>query len=148
MVNKTLKIIILTFATFALSQSAAFAINKNYSKSYLRNPFQQQLPRRKKVIKPSTEATKKAIQKKKSTANKKAAAKKQVFVKPQPVKVAPIEPPIMVISGLIWNSDRPQAIVNNKVIDVGDTIETIQVVAIRKEGIEIEFQGKTITIEP
>ncbi|MBU4334593.1 MAG: hypothetical protein KKD07_09145, partial [Candidatus Omnitrophica bacterium] len=99
-----------------------------------------------KAIIPSTEATKKAIDKKKAEA-KKAAETKPVFVKPQPIEVVP-EPPQMIISGLVWNSDRPQAIVNNKVIDVGDTIETVQIVAIRKEGIEIEFQGKTITIEP
>ncbi|HBG61896.1 MAG: hypothetical protein A2Y03_03075 [Omnitrophica WOR_2 bacterium GWF2_38_59] len=145
--NRTLKIIILAMLTFALNQKAAFAIDKSYSASYFRNPFEPQLPKRKKVIVPSTEATKKAIETKKA-AHKKATEVKQTTVKPMPVEAVPLEPPRMVISGLVWNSDRPQAIVNNKVIDVGDTIETIQVVAIRKEGIDIDFQGKTITIAP
>ena len=141
MTNRTLKIIVLVLAAFVLSQGTAFAVDKNYSKSSFRNPFKSQLPRRKKVIKPSTEATKKDIP-------KREPVRKRVSVKTQPVEIAPPEPPTLVISGLVWNSDRPQAIINSRVIDVGDTIETIQVVAIRKEGVEIEFQGKTITIEP
>lgn len=148
MTNRILKITILALVTFLFSQSTAFAVSRKYSEPTLRNPFQPRLPIRKKVITPSTEATKKAIEKKKAAQKKKAAEITKATIQAKPVEVAPPEPPIMVISGLVWNSDRPQAIVNNKVIDVGDTIETIQIVAIRKEGIEIEFQGKTITIEP
>lgn len=137
---------ILIFIALTISQSASYAIDNNYSDSYFRNPFKPQLPQRKQVSKPSPEAAKKSIKKKKTQAQKKAATSKHILK--QSVEAIPQEPPLMVISGLVWNSERPQAIVNNQIIDVGDKIETIQVVAIRKEGIEIKFNGRTITIEP
>jgi len=52
------------------------------------------------------------------------------------------------ISGLVWNSDRPQAIMNNQIVSVGDTINNCTITHISKEGVEVLFQEKTYTIEP
>ncbi len=65
----------------------------------------------------------------------------------QEVEIAVI-PPQLIITGLIWNTDRPQAIVNGQIVDIGDTIEATKIVAIRKNAIDISFKGKTLTIRP
>ena len=41
------------------------------------------------------------------------------------------------ITGLVWNTERPQAIVNSQVVSVGDTIGGNKIIAIRREGIEV-----------
>ena len=53
----------------------------------------------------------------------------------------------LVVSGLIWNSDRPQAIINNQVVDVGDEISGFKIKAIKKTGIKVEYNGVTAMIE-
>ena len=52
------------------------------------------------------------------------------------------------ISGIIWNSKRPQAIINGQIVEVGDTISEIKITGIHKEGIEGLFDGKPVTIKP
>jgi outer membrane biosynthesis protein TonB len=74
----------------------------------------------------------------------KKATEAKLPKKPKPQR----PPPELVITGLIWNTDRPQAIVNGQIVDIGDTIESTKIVAIRKTGIEISFDGRTITITP
>ena len=62
--------------------------------------------------------------------------------------------PLLKISGLIWNTTRPQAIINEKVVDVGDSInvgdnkENIKIVSIDKSGLEVEYMGKSFSISP
>lgn len=50
-------------------------------------------------------------------------------------------PPSLTVQGIIWGGKFPQAIINNKVVRVGDTIEGVSVVSIDKEGITIFFGG-------
>ena len=67
----------------------------------------------------------------------------------QPVRMQPpaeIQPPQLKISGLIWNSDRPQAIINNQIVNIGDQIENSTIKQITKTGIVIIFQKKEFTI--
>lgn len=58
--------------------------------------------------------------------------------------------PALVITGLVWDTKRPQAIVNGKVVSIGDKINNnkIEIVSIRKDGIDIMFEGAEMTIEP
>lgn len=56
--------------------------------------------------------------------------------------------PKLDLTGLIWNSDRPQAIINGQVVSVGDTVSEVKITAINKSGVDIEFKGKTLTISP
>ena len=62
--------------------------------------------------------------------------------------------PEMTITGLVWNSERPQAIINGKVLSVGDTWtdsqtkEEIKINRIEKTGIDVSYKGKTWTIKP
>ena len=47
------------------------------------------------------------------------------------------------IQGLIWNSLKPQAIINDRVVQKGDTIESdAKIIEITKEGITISHEDK------
>ena len=68
----------------------------------------------------------------------------------------PVEPPVVeerplpsiTVSGIIWNSDRPQAIINGQIVDVGDTVSEIQITGIRKAAIDGFFDGRNVTLQP
>lgn len=47
-------------------------------------------------------------------------------------------PPEARISGLVWNSDQPQAIVNGSVVNVGDDLAGWTIIDISKEGVMVE----------
>jgi len=69
----------------------------------------------------------------------------------QPVEIVEtskliVEAPELSISGLIWNSEFPQAIVNNQIIQLGDTIEGATIVGIHQDGIDITYEGDQFTI--
>jgi hypothetical protein len=61
-------------------------------------------------------------------------------------EAGPALPPFT-ITGVIWNSDRPQAIINGQVVDVGDTVSNTKIVAIKKDGIDVLVEGVTMTID-
>jgi len=67
--------------------------------------------------------------------------------------------PTLTITGLIWNSDRPQAIVNGNIITVGErlfgiptdkaeTIPELEFTGISKDGLEVSYMDKTVIIKP
>lgn len=62
----------------------------------------------------------------------------------EPEKIIPL--PDVIVSGIIWNSDRPQAIINEQIVNIGDTILGIEITEIRKTGVDGLFHGKTVTI--
>ncbi len=51
------------------------------------------------------------------------------------VSLAPEAPPSLEIQGIIWGGDFPQAIINNKVVKIGDTIEDVQIRDINQSGV-------------
>ena len=57
-----------------------------------------------------------------------------------------VQKPNLTISGIIWNSDRPQAIITNQVVDVGTTVDNTTVVAINKTGIDVLYSGEKFNI--
>ena len=59
---------------------------------------------------------------------------------PPPVK-AVVNLPTVTISGLVWDTDHPQAIVNDQIVSVGDKIENWSITAINEQGIELSFDG-------
>jgi len=62
--------------------------------------------------------------------------------------------PAMTFQGMVWSSTRPQAIVDNKVYDIGDTIETstgeaaVKVKGIQRDGIHLRYRGKEFIVRP
>ena len=66
----------------------------------------------------------------------------------QPNQPAPPAKPSMKISGLIWNTDRPQAIINGQVVNIGDVVSGWTISKISKKGIVVKSQETTFLIEP
>lgn len=64
---------------------------------------------------------------------------------PMAVPEAPL--PSLEIEGLVWNTDHPQAIVNGKIVGIGDIISETRIMDIQKSGIIVLFQDRTETIE-
>ena len=52
------------------------------------------------------------------------------------------------LSGLIWHTDLPQAIVNGEVIKEGDHIDLWTVKKITKQGVEMIYNDQTLMIKP
>ena len=114
----------LIFFTLCLQENASAAA---------RNPFASQLP-----LPPQPSG---------GDSEKKPAAK--VTDKGQPVPViAEKDLPLLKVTGLVWNSKRPQAIINGQVVGVGETIGEVKIVNIRPDGVDVLFQDKIITITP
>ncbi len=59
---------------------------------------------------------------------------------PQNIPVANLFPSLTV-QGIVWGGNFPQAIINNKVVKVGEAIEGANVKAIDKEGVTFIFEG-------
>jgi hypothetical protein len=68
----------------------------------------------------------------------------------EPTPAEPVAPtlPQLVLTGLVWNSYRPQAIINGQVVDVGGTIGGAKVVLIQKGKVDLTFEGVNITLTP
>jgi hypothetical protein len=49
--------------------------------------------------------------------------------------------PSLTVQGIIWEGSPKQAIINNKVVKVGDTLESVDIVDINKEGVTVLFAG-------
>ena len=60
--------------------------------------------------------------------------------------------PALKLQGMVWNSDLPQVIIDNKIYNVKDFIETdagrIEIVSISENGILLKFMGREFTIRP
>lgn len=46
------------------------------------------------------------------------------------------------VQGVIWGGKLPQAIINNKILGVGDSIDGAEIVSIEKKGITLNFAGR------
>lgn len=46
------------------------------------------------------------------------------------------------LEGFVWNSDKPQAIINGKIVKRGSKIGNAEVVDIQKEGVKLRYQGQ------
>jgi hypothetical protein len=49
--------------------------------------------------------------------------------------------PLLIVQGIIWEGNPKQAIINNNVVKVGDTLESVDIVDISKEGVIVLFAG-------
>jgi len=48
-------------------------------------------------------------------------------------------PPTLTVTGVLWGSKTPQAIINSKVVKIGDVIEKAEVIDINKEGVSVRY---------
>ena len=52
------------------------------------------------------------------------------------------------VNGVVWNTTRPQAIINNQVVNIGDIVNGAKIVSIQKTGIDFAMNQKIYTIRP
>ncbi len=50
--------------------------------------------------------------------------------------------PALQVQGIVWGGSLPQAIINNKVVRVGDTIEGVRIADINKSGVAVFFDNR------
>jgi len=63
-----------------------------------------------------------------------------------PAEVPETPPPNFTVQGIIYSETLSQAIINDKVVKVGDTIDGASIVSINKDSIIILFNGKKYNI--
>lgn len=58
---------------------------------------------------------------------------------PQPAPVK--RPPALTVRGVVWGGSEPEAIINDEVYRVGDTVESAKILSIDQAGVTIEHDG-------
>ena len=139
------KLPILVLAQPAVNQSAK-----------TRNPFKAQIPRKvkiEKIIPPPTPVTKLEPVKEKERPT--PIIQPTIIENPKPImprvveEVIPPKPfPKLKISGIIWNSQRPQAIINGEILEIGDTISDAQLIDIQPYQVQFLFEKEKHTLKP
>lgn len=104
--------------------------------SQLKNPFAVQMP----AGKTNDQAAKAA-----GTAGPSLPVPAAVKTQTPPPK--PFVAPKLKVSGVLWAGPKPQAIVNDLVVGIGDVVQGATLAAIRKGEVEFNAQGKNFTVE-
>jgi len=67
-----------------------------------------------------------------------------VAVKPPPPEEVPVVWPTLTVNGIFEGkgANRSSAIINKQIISVGETIEDVKLIAVRNQGVELEYKGK------
>ena len=50
------------------------------------------------------------------------------------------------VQGIIWGVKTPQAIINGKVLSVGDWIDDVEIIKIEKKGVTLGFKGEMFVL--
>ncbi len=112
-----------------------------------RNPFLDFLPEPKVVEEPETPQP--AVTPRPEPARSERRVTRETAT-PQgavPQEKPAVVAPEMEITGLVWNSERPQAIVNGEVVSIGDIVEGSEIIDINKTQIKVLHQGQEFTIQ-
>ncbi len=62
-------------------------------------------------------------------------------LQPPPPSV-PVQPPNLKLQGILWGTARPQAIINRKIVSVGDIVENAEILSVSREGVMVSFNGQ------
>ncbi|MBN1869618.1 MAG: hypothetical protein JW847_03460 [Candidatus Omnitrophica bacterium] len=151
MFKRVLMLIIIICAAFVTTTMAEIQIDDQFflkletGQIEMMNPFQSQLP----VIQ-EPEAEKPKINQPVSDFEIPEETIDEEHETAEPTEVPIVVPerpvPIVIINGIIWNSDRPQAIVDGKIFGIGDIVSEIRIIDIQKTGIIGQFDGRDVTI--
>ncbi len=63
-------------------------------------------------------------------------------IKKKPLKKKTISMPALNVTGMIWNSERPQAIINNRIVESGDIVENVEITNITHDGVYYKYNDK------
>ncbi len=103
--------------------------------SQLKNPFMPVVPDKPVVVKPVVvpPAPTAEIVERPSTPERAAVRPRAT----EPVVTAPN----LKLQGVLWDGDKPQAIINNEVVGIGSAVQGSTITAIRKSMVEVSFNG-------
>lgn len=76
--------------------------------------------------------------------------------KAQPIEEVDVTLPSLEFQGMVWNSVRPQVIIDNKVYDIEDTIEVgsgdakakIKIKDITRDGVYLRYKAREFIVKP
>jgi type II secretory pathway component PulC len=51
------------------------------------------------------------------------------------------------VEGIIWDEDNPIAVVNGKVVGVGDSVNGVKIIKIKQNEVIFDVQGKTVPVK-
>lgn len=81
-----------------------------------------------------------------------ARLQREQALQPPNAPAAPVGPPLelssLELQGIFWGTGTPQAIINRKILSVGDTIEEAEVTAINEEGVTLSYGGQEVELKP
>ena len=55
--------------------------------------------------------------------------------------------PEPILSGIMYSAQRPLAVINNSLVAEGDELDYIKVIKILSDRVELEFEGKPVTLK-
>lgn len=151
----TIKRIILLVFIFGLTFMSDLLLKTHilYAKT-IHNPFESYLLKFKEIVEKPSKPPKIIIEDVEVAPEKPRHVIKEIPIFEE--KILPIDtrvsekiivtPPALKVSGLLWNANRPQAIVNDQIVDVGDRIKNSTIKSIHHKGIDIEFEGNIFTV--
>ncbi|MBF0523456.1 MAG: hypothetical protein HQL24_10450 [Candidatus Omnitrophica bacterium] len=146
---------LLLLCTNSRAQSA-LTTTMNRNETDIPNPFVPKLP----IETPLEDIPKplpsQPIVNKNAQEEKQFTEKKKIEPPQNSKKTAPEKEtaPNLTITGIIWDTDKPQAIINDRVVTIGSTFfesnnaREIKILKIHKTGIEISCNNKIWTITP
>lgn len=116
--------------------------------NFIRDPFLSQLPEPKVV--PVVQAVE--LRNQNLSSSVQAVVQQEQAIQTKPIPAVPI-PPVnridtgaLVLKGVVWNTQMPQAIINDKVVRIGDVVSGMKIVAIRSKGVEVLNNGISTVI--
>ena len=57
-------------------------------------------------------------------------------------------PPPLIVQGVVWGGPRPQAIINGRVYDIGDTVGGGTIIEINRHGVSLDVDGARVLFSP
>lgn len=150
--------IIPTFVSIIEAREDRFVIDNSYFESFSsRNPFESQLPKTETIQEQRPKLVEINPPEVPPPAPKPQPLVQRVEVsQPPPVAQPVYQPPppprpvmpSLKVTGLVWNTDQPRAIINGQIVGIGDMVQDVKILNISKDSIEILFDGKTTAIHP
>ncbi len=59
----------------------------------------------------------------------------------------PVAPPALAITGIVWSSKKPTAIIGGKLVGVGDIVNDAQIIGIEPGVVRVRYQNKEFLLE-
>lgn len=58
-----------------------------------------------------------------------------------------IQLPSLTLQGVFWGITAPQAIINRRILSIGDELEGAKLVAVQKDAVTVSYQGQNFTLK-